>query len=77
MSSRALSNGTCDHGVTAVMSDLQRGDRMLLPCIGGPSQARLVHHPAPTEILERGGMYVLVDDGVVEDWHYDWIADTT
>ena len=48
----------------------QPGDRMIVPCEGGPSAGRLVHHPAPLEIPERGGTYVLIDDGPVESWRY-------
>jgi len=43
---------------------------MLIACEGGPSKGRLVHHPPPLEIVERGGLYVLVDDGPVETWRY-------
>lgn len=49
------------------------GERMLLPCDGGPSMSRLVHWPAPLEIAERGGLYVLQDDGPVEEWRYLWV----
>lgn len=52
---------------------LQPGDRMLVRCEGGPSASRLVYHPAPLEIVERGGMYILVDDGPVESWHYVFV----
>ena len=51
------------------------GDRMLIKCQGGgPSRSRLVYYPPPLEVPERGGMYVLVDDGPAEDWRYDWVA---
>jgi len=35
------------------------GDCLLIPCVGGPSPSRLVRHPAPLEIEERDGTYVL------------------
>jgi hypothetical protein len=50
------------------------GDRMLIRCDGGgPSASRLVHFPPPLEIAERGGTYVLIDDGPPADWRYDWV----
>ena len=50
-----------------------RGERMLIGCIGGPTNGRLVYAPAPLEIPERGGIYVLQDEGPVEDWRYLWV----
>jgi hypothetical protein len=52
---------------------LQPGDRMLLRCDGGPSSSRLVTFPPPLEIQERSGLYVLQDDGPVEDWSYMFV----
>jgi hypothetical protein len=49
---------------------------MLLACDGGPSMSRLVHWPPPVEIPDRGGMYVLVDDGPPEAWRYEWVPRT-
>jgi hypothetical protein len=49
------------------------GDRMLLFCEGGPSISRLVTYPPPVEIEERGGLYVLVDEGPPERWRYDFV----
>ena len=50
------------------------GERLLLACDGGPSQSRLVVWPPPVEIVDRGGMYVLVDDGDdVTTWSYHWV----
>ena len=49
---------------------------MLIGCQGGgPSFSRLVYYPPPLEIPERGGVYVLVDDGPPGEWRYDWVAD--
>jgi hypothetical protein len=48
---------------------------MLLPCEGGPSISRLVHFPPPVEIVERGGLYVLVDDGPPTHWRYQFVLD--
>jgi len=53
---------------------VEPGDRMLLPCEGGPSISRLVTYPPPTEIEERDGIYVLVDDGPTEHWRYDFVV---
>ena len=46
------------------------GEPMLIRCDGGPSIGRAVHFPPPLEIEVAGGMYVLVDDGPPEQWHY-------
>ena len=58
------------------MSHRPVDDRLLIPCEGGPSQSRLVHAPAPLEIRDQGGLYVL-DDGDPGALRYVWIADTT
>jgi hypothetical protein len=52
------------------------GDRMLVPCDGGPSISRLETFPPPLEVPERGGMYVLDDDGPPERWRYLFVPDT-
>jgi hypothetical protein len=52
---------------------MQDGDRMLIWCDGGPSISRLVVYPPPLEIVDREGVYVLVDDGPPEQWRYDFI----
>ena len=46
------------------------GERMLLWCEGGPSISRLELYPPPLEVPVAGGIYVLVDDGPPQDWHY-------
>ena len=46
---------------------------MLVWCDGGPSPGRAVVFPPPQEIVVTGGVYVLVDDGPVEQWHYDFV----
>jgi hypothetical protein len=52
---------------------VERGERMLIRCVGGPSTSRLVRYPPPLEIDERDGLYVLVDDGPPEQWRYDFV----
>jgi hypothetical protein len=54
---------------------MQPGDRMLIGCDGGPSISRLERFPPPLEIEERGGMYVLEDDGPPEQWQYVFVPD--
>ena len=49
---------------------MEDGERMLLPCDGGPSRRRRVRYPPPLEIEESNGMYVLVDEGPPEHWSY-------
>jgi hypothetical protein len=53
----------------------ENGERMLLPCDGGPSTSRLVTYPPPLEIPERDGTYVLVDEGPPEHWSYSFVPD--
>ena len=47
---------------------------MLIGCVGGPSQSRLVTWPPPLEIVERGGMYVLDDTGEPDEWRYLFVS---
>ena len=54
---------------------METGERMLIWCEGGPSLGRAVHYPPPLEIEVVGGVYVLVDDGPPEHWHYDFIEE--
>ena len=57
----------------ATKAVMEVGDRMLIPCSGGPSISRLVRYPPPLEIEERGGTYVLEDDGPPELWRYRFV----
>jgi hypothetical protein len=52
------------------------GDRLLIPCDGGPSISRLEIFPPPLEIEERGGMYVLEDEGAPAQWRYRFVTGT-
>jgi hypothetical protein len=54
---------------------VEPGDRMLIRCEGGPSISRLVRYPPPLEVEERGGVYVLVDDGPLHAWWYEFVPD--
>ena len=54
---------------------LRPDDRLLVPCIGGPSISRLETYPPRLEIGERGGTYVLDDDGPRERWRYLFVPD--
>jgi hypothetical protein len=59
------------------MNELIRpGDRMFVQCEGGPCLSRLERFPPTLEIEERGGMYVLVDEGALEDWRYLFVPNT-
>ena len=55
------------------MTGMDDGDRMLIPCVGGPSTSRLVRYPPPHEIDEHGGIYVLVDEGLPSMWHFEFV----
>jgi hypothetical protein len=43
---------------------------MFVPCEGGPCLSRLERFPPRSEIEERGGTYVLVDEGAPHEWLY-------
>jgi hypothetical protein len=51
----------------------REGDRILVPCVGGPSSSRLELYPPPLEVVKRQGTYVLVDDGPRKEWHYSFV----
>jgi hypothetical protein len=53
---------------------VEDGERMLLWCDGGPSISRLERYPPPLEVPVTGGIYVLVDDGAPQEWHYKFEA---
>jgi hypothetical protein len=55
---------------------VEPGERLLIPCDGGPAMSRLVYHPAPFEIVVPGGTYVLVDDGPPHEWRYTYVPET-
>jgi hypothetical protein len=52
---------------------VERGERMLIPCEGGPSRSRLERYPPPLEVEEDEGVYVLVDDGPPHAWRYQFV----
>jgi hypothetical protein len=55
---------------------LAPGDRVIIACVGGPSSSRLERFPPRLEIPERGGTYVLVDQGRRDEWRYEFVADS-
>ena len=52
---------------------LQAGSRIFIRCDGGPCLSRLETFPPRLEIRERTGLYILVDDGPVEAWSYQFV----
>jgi hypothetical protein len=52
---------------------LKEGDRIFVACEGGPSGSRLETYPPRLEVPDRGGMYVLADDGPREAWRYVFV----
>lgn len=52
---------------------LRPGDRMFIPCRGGPCRSRLETFPPRLEIPEHSGTYVLIDVGRRHDWHYAFV----
>jgi hypothetical protein len=73
---RSVTGGTVPRlvGATNRIARVEDGERMLIPCEGGPSISRLQRYPPPFEIDEHDGMYVLVDDGPPERWRYVFVA---
>jgi hypothetical protein len=53
-----------------VTERIRAGDRLFVRCEGGPCVSRLERFPPRLEIDERGGLYVLVDEGEPEDRRY-------
>ena len=49
---------------------LAPGDRMFVPCEGGPCLSRVEQFPPRLEIDESGGTYVLLDIGPRSAWRY-------
>lgn len=47
---------------------------MLVWCDGGPAIGRAVSFPPPLELEADGGIYVLIDDGPIETWRYEFVA---
>lgn len=62
------------YGDALVDTPLQRGDRMFIRCEGGPCISRLEEFPPRIEIQEKGGLYVLVDEGPLESWMYRFVT---
>jgi hypothetical protein len=52
---------------------LHEGDRIFVACEGGPSASRLETYPPRLEVPEKGGMYVLQDDGPRDGWRYVFV----
>ena len=50
------------------------GDQLMIRCEGGPSISRLETFPPPLEVDERGGVYVLDDDGPVYACRYVFVT---
>jgi hypothetical protein len=54
---------------------LRPGDRLFVQCEGGPCRSRLEYFPPPLEIDERGGTYVLMNEGEPHEWLYLFVPD--
>ena len=52
---------------------LRAGDRMFVACEGGPSASRLEYFPPRLEVPEKGGVYVLADEGPRDTWRYVFV----
>jgi hypothetical protein len=65
------SDGWCGNDVRDTAR--QGGDRVFIRCEGGPCVSRLETFPPRLEIEETNGLYVLVDDGPLETWSYQFL----
>jgi hypothetical protein len=54
--------------------DFRDGDRLFIPCEGGPSTSRLERWPPALEVEEAGGLYVLDDEGPWDRWRYVFVT---
>ncbi len=55
-------------------SRVRVGDRIFVQCDGGPCTSRLETFPPRLEIEETGGLYVLIDEGPIDDWKYQFLT---
>jgi hypothetical protein len=72
-SPKASGDGAGPSPPSYALTDIVRyrpADRLFMACVGGPSISRWEIYPPPLEIDERHGLYVLEDDGPVEQWRY-------
>jgi hypothetical protein len=49
------------------------GERMLIPCEGGPCRSRLVRYPPPLEVDEPSGVYVLAEGRSLDEPEYRYV----
>ena len=61
---------------SAEVTVLDEGDRIFIPCEGGPSQSRLEIFPPRLEVEEQDGTYVLADEGPRAQWIYVFVPHT-
>jgi hypothetical protein len=52
------------------------GDRVFIRCVGGPCLSRLETFPPRLEIQEKTGLYVLVNEGPLDAWSYQFVPRT-
>jgi hypothetical protein len=57
------------------MEDCHRrtGDPIVIRCDGGPRTSRPETFPPRFEVAEKGGLYVLLDEGPIADWKYQFV----
>jgi len=56
---------------------LSEGDRLFIPCEGGPSSTRLEIFPPRLELALQDGFYILDDDGPRDRWRYLFVPRDT
>ena len=52
---------------------MRAGDRIFVQCDGGHCTSRLETFPPRLEIEEKGGLYVLLDEGPIVNWKYQFL----
>jgi hypothetical protein len=63
--------------VRTVLEDSYRqhrtGDPIVIRCHGGPRTSRPETFPPRFEVAVKGGLYVLLDEGPIADWKYQFV----
>lgn len=61
--------------VRTVTEDCHRrtGHPIVIRCDGGPRTSRAETFPPRFEVAEKGGLYVLLDEGPIADWKYQFV----
>jgi hypothetical protein len=53
----------------------REGERMFIASAGNSINSRLERFPPRLEIRQDGGIYVLIDEGPVATWRYEFVGE--